>query len=88
MRFVSSPARMRSPNISSERRARITCSAKHCGVHPFVRGHIEQIGGDFVLIRLCTLDDAAPAELLAGPIKYFNGRDDSWWTEPEETRHL
>jgi hypothetical protein len=61
---------------------------KHCGVHPFGRGYIEQIGGDYVSIKLCTLDDVTPAELIAAPIKYFSGRDNSWWTAPAETRHL
>jgi hypothetical protein len=61
---------------------------KHCGVRPFGRGYIEQIGGDFVSIKLCTLDNVTPAELIAAPVKYSNGRDNSWWTEPAETRHL
>lgn len=61
---------------------------KHCGVRPFGRGYIEQIGGDYVAVQLATLDDAGPEELLAGPVTYCNGRDNSWWTEPAETRHL
>lgn len=61
---------------------------KHCGVRPFGRGYIEQIGGDYVSIQVGTLDDASPAELLQTPVKFFNGRDNSWWTEPAETRHL
>ena len=61
---------------------------RHCGVRTFARGHVEQIGGDFVSIQLGTLDDVTPAELVAAPVKYSNGRDNSWWTEPAETRHL
>ena len=61
---------------------------RHCGVRPFGRGHIEQLGGDIVSIQLATLDDAAPAELIATPIKYANGRDNAWWVQPAETRHL
>jgi hypothetical protein len=61
---------------------------RHCGVHPFGRGYVEQIGGDYVSIQLASLDDATPEELLAAPVKYTNGRDNSWWTEPSETRHL
>lgn len=60
---------------------------RHCGVRAFGRGYIEQIGGDFVSIQVSTLDDAT-ADLVAAPIKYANGRDNSWWTEPAETRHL
>jgi len=59
-----------------------------CGVRTFGRGHIEDMGGDFVTIQLASLDDATPAELTAAPVKYFNGRDNDWWHEPAETRHL
>jgi hypothetical protein len=61
---------------------------RHCGVHPFVRGYIEQIGGDFVAVQLGTLDDASAIELAEAPVKYSNGRDNNWWVAPEETRHL
>jgi hypothetical protein len=61
---------------------------RHCGVRPFGRGRLEEIGGDYVAIQLGTLDDASPAELADAPIKYANGRDNLWWTEPAETGHL
>jgi hypothetical protein len=61
---------------------------KHCGIHPFSRGYVEEIGGDYVSIRVNTLDDVDLAELASAPVKYFNGRDNDWWTEPAETRHL
>jgi hypothetical protein len=61
---------------------------RNCGVRTFGRGHIEEMGGDFVTIQLASLDDATPAELIAAPLKYFNGRDNDWWHEPAETRHL
>lgn len=61
---------------------------KHCGVRSFGRGYIEQIGGHYVSVQLASLDNATPEELIAAPIKYANGRDNSWWTEPAETRHL
>ena len=61
---------------------------RHCGVRPFSRGYVEQIGGAFVSIQLCTLDDVSPAELIAAPVRYSNGRDNAWWNEPAETRHL
>jgi len=61
---------------------------KHCGVRPFSRGYVEQIGGAYVSIQLGTLDDVTPAELIAAPIRYSNGRDNAWWNAPEETRHL
>ena len=61
---------------------------KHCGVRSFGRGHVPQIGGDYVSIRLNSLDDVDPAELIAAPIRFSNGRDNLWWEVPAETRHL
>jgi hypothetical protein len=61
---------------------------KHCGVRSFSRGYVEQIGGDYVSIQVCTLDDVTPEELIAAPMRYANGRDNAWWNPPEETRHL
>lgn len=61
---------------------------RHCGVRSFGRGNIPEIGGEYVSVQLAALDDATPAELIAAPVKYFNGRDNDWWHEPAETRHL
>ncbi|WP_280154371.1 GFA family protein [Piscinibacter sp. XHJ-5] len=61
---------------------------KSCGVRPFGRGYIEQIGGDFVSVQIAALDNADPAELIAAPVRYADGRNNSWWNEPAETRHL
>jgi hypothetical protein len=61
---------------------------RHCGVRSFGRGYIEQIGGDFVSIQVCALDDVTPEELSTAPVRYANGRDNNWWSAPTETRHL
>lgn len=61
---------------------------RQCGVRAFGRGQIAELGGDFVSVQLATLDDAAPDELIEAPVKYYNGRDNDWWHEPAETRHL
>jgi hypothetical protein len=61
---------------------------RHCGVRLFGRGDIPEVGGAYVSVRLSALDDATPAELAEAPVKYFNGRDNDWWHEPGETRHL
>ena len=61
---------------------------KHCGVHSFGNGYVEQIGGAFVSIQLSALDDATPTELIEGPVKFSNGRDNDWCATPAETRHL
>ena len=61
---------------------------KHCGVRPFGRGYIEQIGGAYVSVQLGTLDDADPQELVGAPVHYSDGRNNAWWNAPAETRHL
>ena len=61
---------------------------KHCGVRSFERGHIKEIGGDYVSIKVACLDDVDLQELLAAPVRYANGRDNAWWDTPRETRHL
>ena len=59
-----------------------------CGVRTFERGHVAEIGGDYVSIKIASLD-GVPDEVRANlPVKYANGRDNNWWTEPQETRHL
>lgn len=61
---------------------------KTCGVRPFGRGYIEQIGGHYVSVQVAALDDVDPAELIASPIRYSDGRNNAWWNAPAETRHL
>ena len=59
-----------------------------CGVRSFERGYVEQIGGDYVSIKVASLDGVPDEVLAALPVKYANGRDNAWWTEPAVTAHL
>jgi hypothetical protein len=64
------------------------CFCKECGVGTHTWGNVPEIGGEYVSVRIAALDDAAPEELLEGPLRYMNGRDNDWFHEPAETRHL
>jgi hypothetical protein len=61
---------------------------RHCGVRSFARGHVKEIGGDYVAVQLAALDSVDVAELIAAPIRYADGRNNHWDGVPEETRHL
>jgi len=61
---------------------------KTCGVHSFGHGDIPQLGGAFYSVKLACLDDVDPAELIAAPVHYADGRHNKWEQTPAETRHL
>ncbi len=61
---------------------------RHCGVRSYERGYLEQIGGDYVSIKLASLDNVDPEELINAPVNYADGRNNAWWNTPAETRHL
>lgn len=61
---------------------------RHCGIRPFVRGYVEAIGGHFCSVNLAALDDVEPADLIAAPVRYMDGRHNQWNQPPAETRHL
>lgn len=61
---------------------------KNCGVPVYGHGYVKEIGGDYVSVYVATLDDVTPTELAGAPVRYMDGRQDNWWNEPAETRHL
>lgn len=61
---------------------------RHCGVRLFTKGDVPEIGGPYVSVMLSVLDDLPVEKLLAAPVRTMNGRDDDWFHDPPETRHL
>jgi hypothetical protein len=61
---------------------------RHCGIRPFGRGELEVLGGEYYSINIACLDGVDHAELAATPVRYFNGRDNDWFSEPTVTQHL
>lgn len=63
-----------------------------CGVPMFMRFNTDEWGegwgGDRVSISVACLDDLDPAELVAAPVQYCDGKNDNWWNPPAQTAHL
>jgi hypothetical protein len=61
---------------------------RHCGVRTYSWGEDPEMGGEYVSLNLASLDDLDPAALATAPLRHFDGRSDTWWSTPAETRHL
>jgi hypothetical protein len=55
---------------------------KSCGVHCFARGHLAELGGDYVSINLNTLDDIDPIKVK---LIHWDGRHNNWQAGPRDT---
>lgn len=60
---------------------------RQCGVKPFGRANMAELGGEFYAVNLACLD-ASDEELANAPVRYENGRSNDWQSAPAETRHL
>ena len=61
---------------------------KHCGVKPFGRANVKELGGEFYAVNVACLDDATAEELVGAPVQFQDGRHNQWDRPPAETRHL
>jgi hypothetical protein len=48
---------------------------KNCGIQCFGRGHLKEMGGDYVSINFNALDDVDPSEVQ---VTYWDGRHNNW----------
>jgi hypothetical protein len=55
---------------------------KHCGIHCFGRGHLAEVGGDFVSVNLNCIDGLDPSLL---DLVYWDGRHNNWEAGPSRT---
>jgi len=62
------------------------CNA--CGVRTHELGSADYMGGDFVGVFVATLDNVAPEELVAAPVRYSDGRNNNWHSPPAFAGHL
>jgi hypothetical protein len=61
---------------------------RHCGVHAFHRGYVEEIGGAYVSVNVACLDDVDDEAWAAAPVRYADGRDNNWRHPPAITSYL
>lgn len=61
---------------------------KHCGVRLYSKGHVPELGGDFVSIMVSTLDNLSDEFLASLPVQCYDGRHDNWFQAPAVTSHL
>jgi hypothetical protein len=53
----------------------------HCGIHAFGRGHLAEVGGDYVAINANCLDGVDPNTL---DVIYWDGRHNNWEAGPRK----
>ena len=53
-----------------------------CGIHVFARGHLPELGGEYVSVNVSCLDDIDPATLK---VVYWDGRHDNWHAGARDT---
>jgi hypothetical protein len=59
---------------------RYFCS--RCGISCFLRGHLEEVGGDYISVMLNCLEDVDPTEIA---VQYWDGRHNNWEAGPRPT---
>lgn len=84
-RLLQGSASLREYRFHTRRDGHHFC--RTCGVHVFSTG-VALASGAFVAVTVASLDDLPAADLLAAPVRFIDGRNDSWDTPPAETRHL
>jgi hypothetical protein len=60
---------------------------RHCGVHPFVRGHSPR-RGVFYGVSVTCLSGISDDTLARLPVTWVNGRDALWDRPPDHVAHL
>lgn len=84
-RLLQGGAALRDYRFHTRRDGHHFCA--HCGINVFTTGESAR-SGPFVAVTIASLDDMPVDGMLAGPIRYIDGRNDHWSTPPADIRHL
>jgi hypothetical protein len=76
-RLLEGEAHLGSYAWGSKTATRYFC--KHCGIHAFGRGHLAELGGDYVSVNVNALDDVDPNMLS---VVHWDGRHNNWEAGP------
>ena len=79
-RLLSDDSKLASFSRAPEIANRFFCA--RCHVFCFGKGHLAELGGDFVSVNLNTLDDFDPS---LARIVHWDGRHDNWHAGPRPT---
>ena len=61
---------------------------KDCGVTVCTIGFVKETGGDYVSVRIGTIDNISAEELASLSIMYLDGLHDNWFHEPKVVSYL
>ena len=61
---------------------------KHCGIRPYQYVDLGETGRRYYNVNLACLEQLDIDELMAAPVRYYDGLNDNWDFEPAEKRHL
>jgi hypothetical protein len=62
---------------------------RRCGVHAFDRIDMPNMSGrTYFNVSIACLSGVDVEELMAAPVRYYDGLHDRWDQQPEEMRHL
>jgi hypothetical protein len=73
-KLLSDPGATSSYQWGGKTATRYFC--KTCGIHCFARGHLAELGGDYVSVNYNCLDQVDPSTLA---ITYWDGRHNNWY---------
>ena len=55
---------------------------KRCGIHAFARGHLKELGGDYVSVNLNAIDDIDVSQVS---LVHWDGRHNNWYAGARPT---